>query len=211
MSMIARDNGNGTNIEPLENGVYTAVCISLIDLGNQYNKMYDKKQRKMRIIWGIQNETVNVNGEELPRTISKEYSFSLHEKSALRKDLQSWRGKPFTQEELNGFDVTNLLNKACQLQIIKEEKNDKCYNNIAGIMALPQGMEIKVEKIGQYFDTENPETYIMWNLIPKFLQKKIAESVDQPKELQEFLGTQNIEEEKTEELPSEDPSDDLPF
>src|SRR3990167_3685661 len=36
-------------------------------------------------------------------TISKFYTLSLSEKANLRKDLEGWRGKSFTESELEGF------------------------------------------------------------------------------------------------------------
>ena len=142
MSMIASDN-IGQPIPKLEGGVYTAISSAIIDLGNQTSEKFQKTQRKFMMLWNIVGEVVEVNGEILPRTMSKEYSFSLNEKSTLRKDLQAWRGKVFTEEELKGFNLLNILNKACQLQIILEEKNNRQYNNIASIMALQKGSQIE--------------------------------------------------------------------
>jgi len=41
--------------------------------------------------------------------ISKRYTMSLGEQSTLRKDLESWRGKKFTPEELQGFDLNACI------------------------------------------------------------------------------------------------------
>ena len=38
-----------------------------------------------------------------PFLVRRRYTASLHEKSALRKDLESWRGRAFTNVELDGF------------------------------------------------------------------------------------------------------------
>ena len=56
-----------------------------------------------------------------PFSIGKEYTLSLSSKSNLYKDLVSWRGKPFTEEELEGFDLSKLLGKPCQIQIIHKQ------------------------------------------------------------------------------------------
>ena len=175
MSMIAKSTGSA-NIEKLESGVYTAVSYALIDLGLQKNEKFDKTQRKFRLIWNILDEYVEVNGEKLARTMSKEYSFSLHEKSSLRKDLQAWRNKEFTEDELNGFNLLNILNKACQLQIIKEEKNGNTYNNIVAIMALPKGTQITGLNETYYFDIENKETWTNWKKIPQWIRDTIKKA-----------------------------------
>lgn len=216
MSMIASDNG-GQVIEKLENGVYTAVSSAIIDLGLQKNEQFKKIQRKFMMIWTIIGEEIEINGEKQPRTISKEYSFSLNEKSTLRKDLQAWRGKPFSEEELQGFNILAVLNKACQLQIILEEKNNKKYNNIAGIMSLPKGSNVPILEDTYYFDMENAETWENYCKIPNWIQEKIkkAENLASTgldryiKEYDETLKEQSKQEEYDSEIIA--PADDLPF
>lgn len=171
MGLIAKNEG--IEYERLEDGVYTAVSSMLIDLGVQNNERFEKKQRKFIIVWQILGQTIEINGEEKPRVISKEYTLSLNEKSKLRADLQAWRGKAFTPEELNGFDLVNILNKACQLQIITEEKNNKPHTNIASIMAMPKGMQVAGTDDTVYFNTYEPDTFNNFGKIPKWIQDKI--------------------------------------
>lgn len=66
MSMIAKSEGN-SNIKRLEDGVYTAISSMLIDMGIQKSEKYGKSSRKFIIVWNIENEFVEVNGEKLPR------------------------------------------------------------------------------------------------------------------------------------------------
>ena len=214
MSMIAKDSGN-VSIEKLENGVYTAISRMIIDVGLQVSEKFDKTQRKMMIVWDILGEKVEINGEKLPRTISREYSFSLGEKSNLRKDLQAWRGRTFTEEELKGFNLLNILNKACQLQIILKDKNGKQYNDIASIMALPKGTTIEPLERTSHFDIEDVETWKNWHEIPGWIQDKIKKSQNYTSSgLEQFV-------KEYEEMTSEDNTqqsngsiasqDDLPF
>jgi len=217
MSMIVKENG-GIEIPKLDAGVYTAYSSMIVDLGVQRSDKFNKDTRKFRIIWTIMNEEVEINGEKFPRTISKEYSFSIGEKSTLRKDLQAWRGQPFTAEELGGFNLNNILNKACQLQIIVEEKNGNTYNNIAGIMALPKGTSVEVPLMGKIFDTENSETWDVYKELPKFMQEKIKQSVNRLPELDAFISGYEQEKEQQDNQSNvtvnDDvlvPSDDLPF
>ena len=220
MSMIASDNG-GQTIEKLENGVYTAVSSAMIDLGLQRNEQFGKTQRKFMMIWTIIGEEIEINGEKQLRTISKEYSFSLNEKSTLRKDLQAWRGVPFKEEELKGYDLTKILNKACQLQIILEEKNGKKYNNIAGIMSLPKGMKVEELNDTYYFDMTNPETWSNYCKITGWIQEKIkkAEKLESTgfdeyvREYDEMIKEQEKSNENNTNTDAEilAPADDLPF
>lgn len=211
MSMIASDNG-GQSIPKLEGGVYTAISSAIIDLGLQTSEKFQKTQRKFMMIWNIKGEEVEVNGEKLPRTITKEYSFSLNEKSTLRKDLQAWRGKMFTDEELQGFNLLNILNKPCQLQIILEEKNGKQYNNIAGIMSLPKGTAIEQLPNTYHFDIEDETTYMNWSNIPSWIQERIKKADNYVESnLEKFVleYENNVKEINTDSELNTD--DDLPF
>lgn len=211
--MIVKENG-GVDIPKLEAGVYTAYSSMLVDLGVQRSEKFNKDTRKFRIIWTIKDEEVEINGEKFPRTISKEYSFSIGDKSTLKKDLQAWRGQPFTEEELQGFDLKNVLNKACQLQIIVEERDGKSFNNIAGIMALPKGTKVEVPVSDKIFDTENPDTWHYYEDVPNFMRERIKNSINKLPELDQFIEDfENAQKEQPEQtddlLPSSD--DDLPF
>lgn len=213
MSMVASDNG-GIEIPKLEGGVYTSISSAMVDLGLQKSEKFKTTQRKFMLIWTIQGEEVEINEEKQARQISKEYSFSLNEKSTLRKDLQSWRGKVFTDEELRGFNLLNVLNVACQLQIILEEKNGKQYNNIAGIMSLPKGTKISPLDDVYYFDIENIETWSNWGRITKWIQERIKkaenfESSGLKKYVEEYEEVIKEQEEKDPELKSA--NDNLPF
>lgn len=175
MSIIARDE-KGANILPLTAGVYIATCYQLIDLGIQYNKTFDKRQAKVQIVWKIAGETIKIGDEEYDRTISKEYSLSLNEKSNLTKDLEAWRGKKFSDEELNGFDLINILGKSCQMSVVEVEKNGKKYNEISAIMALSKGTEAPKLLETQIFDFTDKTTWYNFKNVAKWLQEKIKKA-----------------------------------
>ena len=177
MSMVVKSEGNSI-IPQLEPGVYTGIASALIDLGIQENSMFGNKQRKAIIVWNIIGETVTVNDEELQRVMSKEYTMSLGEKSTLRKDLEAWRGKPFTTEELEGFDLENILNTACQLQINQQEKNKRTYVNIASIMAIPKGTTVEKLESTYVFDTYDRNTWDNYEKIPNWIKEKIKKALN---------------------------------
>ncbi len=213
MSMIASDNG-GSTIPKLEGGVYTAISSAIVDLGLQKNEKFDKTQRKFMMIWTILNETIEVNGEQLPRQLSKEYSFSLHEKSTLRKDLQAWRGKAFTEEELRGFNILNVLNVPCQLQVLLEERNGRQYNNIASIMALPKGSQVEKLENTYYFDIETMDSWTNWTKIPQWIRDRIKRAENfKSTGLEEYVSgiKENNEPNNEESDMYVTPEDDLPF
>jgi hypothetical protein len=175
MAIIAKKNGEG--FDPVSEGVHVAICYSVVDLGMQYSEMYGKASRKILITHEIPEETITIEGKEMPRAISKEYTLSLSEKSTLRKDLEAWRGRTFTEAELEGFDLANIIGKGCQIQVIHKESGGKTYANIASIMGLPKGMKVG-ETVNEhiYFDLENPESLSLLGKIPQWVQDKIKKS-----------------------------------
>jgi hypothetical protein len=175
MAILAKKNGEG--LDPISEGVHVAICYSVIDLGMQYSEMYSKSSRKILITLEISDETIAIEGKELPRAISKEYTLSLSEKSILRKDLEAWRGKAFTEAELEGFDLANIIGKGCQIQVIHKESGGKTYANIASIMGLPKGMIVD-ETVNEhiYFDLETLESLSLLGKIPQWIQDKIKKS-----------------------------------
>ena len=92
----------GKERDLIEEGIFDGVCSKIIDLGTQYSEIFKNSAHKIRIFWEIVGETIEINGEQMPRLVSKEFTLSLNEKSKLRQALQSWRGKAFTAEELQG-------------------------------------------------------------------------------------------------------------
>ncbi len=175
--MIVAKESSGQSFEPITQGVHMATCIMVIDLGEQYSQQYDKTQRKIMLTFEVHDETVEINGEDKPRNISKEYTLSLGEKSNLRKDLESWRGKKFTETELQGFSLDKVLGVSCQLNILHTDRGNNVYANVASIIPLPKGMAmfpVVGEKV--VFDLDAPEIEETMKKLPEWIQKKIKDS-----------------------------------
>ena len=213
MSLIAKSSGE--KIPPIGEGTYQAICTVIIDLGLQRSEKFEKTYPKIMIMWSFPTETITVKEEELPRVISKEYTNSLGEKSNLTRDLQAWRGKNFTQEELSGFNLINVLNIPCLMQIIYDERNGNIYPKISSIMALPKDMQ-KSEKELQniVFDFDTKETWNNYHNIPIWIQNKIKTATNyETSGLKEFV--EKYENMVKENNDSNDgviaPDDDLPF
>jgi len=85
--------------------------------------------------------TIDVDGKEMPMTISKSYTVSLHEKAGLRKDLSAWRGRDFTDEEAKAFDVSKLIGAYCMVNVTTSENNGKTYSNVGGLTPLPSALK----------------------------------------------------------------------
>lgn len=160
-----------------------ARCYSIIDLGTQTTTgaFGTKEQRKIRVIWELPDEKAvfdEAKGEE-PFTIAKEYTLSLYEKANLRHDLESWRGKPFTAEELKGFDISKLIGAPCLLSIIhKTAKSGNEYAAIASVSSLPKGMKCpdQYNKRVEYSIEDGQNTTFL--ALPKWLQETIMKAAE---------------------------------
>lgn len=138
MAIIAK-KGSGGDFIPAPAGAWPAVCVDVVDLGVLQVSFggKTKKQHKIKIVWQLGE----VKADNKRFLVSKRYTLSLHEKSALRKDLESWRGRAFTQAEQEGFDVETVLSVPCMLNVIHNEKDGTVYGNVAAVMKLPRGLE----------------------------------------------------------------------
>jgi len=179
MGLTAKEPKGG-NYEPVSQGLHHAVCYGVYDLGTKYNEKFGKSTHKVLINWEIPEERMEIekDGEKknLPRAISKEYTLSLHKKAGLRKGLENWRGKAFTDQELEGFDITKLLGANCQIQVIHETKDGKTYANVATVIQLGKGTPKKSsENPTRYFSFEEHQDAIP-DGTPDWIKDKIKAS-----------------------------------
>jgi hypothetical protein len=143
---------NKTKSDPVPAGTHHAVCYGIIAVGTQPSEKFTPRQ-KIVVCFEIPSERITIKDQDLPRGISKRYTLSLNEKSSLRKDLQSWRGKPFTQEELNGFDVSKVIGSNCLISVLHSDRAGAVYADISGISALPRQMaSVRPENTPLYFN-----------------------------------------------------------
>lgn len=140
--MYMPPNNGGGDFTPPPAGTHIATCYRVIDLGTQKQEWQGqaKELRKVLISWELPEETME---DGKPFTVSKRYTLSSHEKSTLRKDLEAWRGKAFTEADFGegGFDIASIIGKACLLSIVHSEKEGKTYSNIASLSRLTKGMQ----------------------------------------------------------------------
>lgn len=130
---------SGANYIPAPAGTHIAVCVDVVDLGMLEVTFSGKKktQHKIRIVWQIDED----RDDGKPFQVNRRYTLSLHEKAGLRKDLESWRGRPFTEEELAGFDVETVIGAGCMLSVIHSTKDGSTYANVSSVMKLHKGMQ----------------------------------------------------------------------
>lgn len=201
MSLKVQEGGDFKGVDA---GTYPARCIKVIDLGTQHGEYLGIAQVKKQVLITFELPTELMDSGEWagsPYSISKFYTASLSEKATLRHDLEAWRGRPFTEEELKGFDLKNVLGKPCMVSVIKTETGK---SKIASVMAVMKGMTVP--------DAFNPLVYFdidawdneLYSALTDGIKKIIMQS-DEAKERHS---------EGKEDIPAEEKAggdDDLPF
>ena len=204
MPIIAENKGSDFVLIPAGNHI--ARCIGMIEIGTikEETGIYaGKESHKVRVTWETPHEQHDFGKGFQPFTISKEFTLSMNEKATLRKMLESWRGKSFTEDEAKAFDITKLLKKPCMINVIhKTSGKGSQYADISSIATLPKGLEAP--------DQINPTTELSfdnWNTalfdsLPDFIKDKIKSS-------KEYLAMMAPGHTETPQVSNSD--DDLPF
>lgn len=145
--IVAKQNTSNSDFKLPPAGSFNARLYRLIDIGTQTTEWMGKKKMQRKIIAMFELHGEDNDGQPLvmndgkPMVVSKRYTLSLDEKATLRKDLEAWRGRAFTQEELDGFNLEVLLGKFCMVSITHTEHDGKQYANISSISQVPSALK----------------------------------------------------------------------
>lgn len=171
---IAKESGG--DFTPVEAGTHLARCFACVALGVQESPNFPAANKVM-LMFEVPEQTTEQDGEEVPMTVQKEYTLSLNNKATLRKHLEAWRGKPFTAEELVGFDVANVVGAPALLTIVhKVSANKKTYANIEAIAKPMKNMVCPPQHHAMVKYEIEMGRGSAFNVLPEWIQKKIAAS-----------------------------------
>jgi hypothetical protein len=141
-------------------GQFVGQCVDTINLGE---KVQDFPGTKPYLAPTC--ALVFRTGERNPETgeyidIAKEYTVSMGDKANLRKDLQTWRGKAYTPEQIEeGVPLDKLTGNHALLTITQRTSGKgRTYANITAIVGIPAQMKDMVQKYTDYTRAEYWET-----------------------------------------------------
>lgn len=171
--------------EQTPQGSYPAACIKVVDLGLQpgykTTMKQNKDQQKILIQWELEGGYIH----------SERYTASIGPKAKLRAILESWRGRGFTQKELEGFDLMDILGKPAYISIVhKANESGELRARLSSIQPTPKGLE-------GYQPTEAP---VAWSIedgenevyksLPDWIKNVISERImeDAPAKSEDSLG-----------------------
>lgn len=158
--IIVKDKGDFIRELPPA-GPINAVCWKTFNCGLQPNKL-GPAYHVVVIAWETEYryETGDYKGKRW--MCYQKYRASLGKKAYLRRDLENWRGAPFTDEELKGFNVRKVEGKPALLTLIHKDG----YANLAAVSKLP--------KVYTPMTTETPSDY-MPPYVKKLLDQQIVD------------------------------------
>lgn len=173
MALKVKDRAK-PKIPPVEPGVYIAICVGVLDLGEQYSEKFKNYRNEVQFVWELCGETVEVDGEQKPRQLSRTFSVAASKKSNLRGFISGWNGVQYSDDQFADLDLFTQVGKACQLNVVLNDTGE--YANVDSAIPLPKGMPA-------------PVTYtasILWNMdewddkafeaLPDWAQEKIKKS-----------------------------------
>lgn len=165
---------------PVAPGTYAAVCVGVIDLGEQYIEKFSKYSNQVQIVWELANMTVEVDGEQKPRQLSRTFTMSTSKKSNLRAILSSWNGVQYSDEQFAELELFNQIGKPCMLNVTLNETGE--YANIAAVIPMLAGYPVP----------QTATTPIRWDMdqwddavfetLPDWARDKIKNSTQYQKE-----------------------------
>ena len=169
-------------IPPVAPGTYSAICVASIDIGEQLREFKGKSSyvNMMMYTFELVGEFIEVDGKQAPRLLSRAFAFFKSEKSGLRKFIESWQGRKFSNEEFGEFDTNDMVGKEAMLGIVLNDTGE--YANIDTIMGLPKGMSAgkPVSELIR-FDME-PWSQEAFDKLPEWAQNRVKDSTQWQKQ-----------------------------
>lgn len=166
---------------------YPARCYQIIDLGTHEELDFNGNLKNIRkILFSFELPTLKrifspEKGEQ-PASINSYFTASLHEKSTLRKMLESWMGAALEINEKTmsaKVDFSNFLGKACFLNVVNVLKKDGTpTHKIGAITKAMTGFTIEElsNKPVLFSLTSQNVDYEQLSTFPEWLRLKIESS-----------------------------------
>lgn len=165
---------------PVEPGVYMAVCVGVVDLGEQYSEMYKSYSNKVKFVWALPGETIEIDGKMEERQLSREFSVATKKNSKLRTFLGGWNSKNYSDEEFMELDLFDQIGKPCQLNVVLNDTGE--YANVDSIMPLPKGFPAPASKTAFFTWDMDAWDDTIFEKLPAWTQDQIKKSTQYQKE-----------------------------
>lgn len=141
-----------SKFRPHPEGQFVGQCVDVIDLGDKVEE-YPGKPVSLSHKCALVFRTGEINPETGDMVdVSQEYTVSMGEKANLRKVLESWRGKAYTEEECEaGVPVDKLEGQYALVGVgNKKSAKGKLYAHIISLVAIPWQMKNDLPGFAKY-------------------------------------------------------------
>lgn len=164
---------------PVEPGVYMAVCVGVVDLGEQYSELYKSYSNKVKFVWALPSETIEVDGKTEERQLSREFSVATKKTGKLRTFLSSWNSKNYSDEEFMELDLFDQIGKACQLNVVLNDTGE--YANVDSVIPIPKGFPEPTSKTAFFTWYMDAWDDAVFEKLPAWTQDQIKKSTQYQK------------------------------
>ena len=186
MKFPTSPSGQGAGgFELPEAGAHRARLIRITDIGLHESEYQGQKSTRSQVVFEFELPD-EIGSQGRPLTVSKWYTKSMYAKANLRRDLEAWRGKTFSDAEVADFDPAALLGKVCLLTIQVNERTDRSGTSrqradITAIAPLPKQMQKEpvpeMVNTSYIYDMDHHDPAV-FEMISPGLKRKIESALD---------------------------------
>lgn len=129
---------SASNFKQVPEGPHLAILYSLVDMGTQEGTYQGKPanpKRKIAMRFELHGDETKLE-DGRPMSIGKTFTLSSSPKGNLRPFMEGWRGKAFSDDEFEAFDLQNMLGKPAILTVVEDGE----YRVIGNVSRLMTGM-----------------------------------------------------------------------
>jgi hypothetical protein len=173
--------------------------------------------RKIRFSWELPDELHVFDQEKGPQpfAVHRILNFVISPRSNFQKMLESWRGRAFTEDELENFEIKKVVGAPCMVTIVHATKGAQTYANVDTVAPLPTKWKaIMAAPVNQpiYYEIEMGQNAIFKGL-PEWIRQQIANCNEWKDTTKPEVGEAPSTEEDPFQSTTEagDGTDDIPF
>ena len=167
-------NTANTLEERLTAGKQLGTLIRIIALGTSVGEYEGKKWERAQIYIEFElPETRRKTGA--PFTVGRIFTYSMYEKSHLRKFLNDWCGEKAVNDK--AFYLKDLLGFPAMLQIMTHEKENKTIFIVGDVSPIKEQVKaIRTHYDPVYFELDNVFDEFTFSMLPQWTKDRIAKS-----------------------------------
>jgi len=141
---------NGPQYTPHPEGQFTAVCVDVINMGERIREWEGHKKIQPSVVLVFATGERREDGTLA--VITPEFNNSMHAQATLRKFLEGWRGKSYTEEEAKrGVPLHKLTGAPCLMTIEhKTSAGGRTYAIAHVPTPLPKAMKGELPDVSDY-------------------------------------------------------------